>query len=94
MCNILFKTVFMLYNVYHKLGKCLQLLKIDEGDYMYAILNRCYSSISRNKDLELSQAVSNSLCLWGLGCSKKPTQFQDGKPKEADHFGAGRRNTT
>lgn len=35
-----------------------------------------------------------SLCRGELGYYKKPTQFQDGKPKEADHFGVGRGNTT
>lgn len=53
--NILHKTGFMLYNVGHMPGKHPQILKIDEGNYIHAILNRCHSSISSNKDLELGQ---------------------------------------
>ena len=66
-CNILFKTdlIFMLYNVCHDPGKCIQILRIDVSNYIHAILNRCYSSISSNKDLEPSQAVSSRVCACG-----------------------------
>lgn len=52
----------MLYNVCHDPGKCTQILKIDDSNYIHAIPNRCYSSISSNKDLEPSQAVSSRVC--------------------------------
>lgn len=53
--DILFKTGFMLYSVCRVPGKHTPILKIDESNYIHAILNRCYSSISSNKDLELGQ---------------------------------------
>lgn len=61
-CNTLFKRDFMLYSVCHEPGKCNHILKIDESNYTQAILNRCYSSISSNKDLEPSQAMSSRAC--------------------------------
>lgn len=55
----------MLYNVCQDPGKCTQIFKIDVSNYIHAILNRCYSSISSNKDLEPSQAVSRRVCACG-----------------------------
>ncbi|XP_036034450.1 uncharacterized protein LOC118577907 [Onychomys torridus] len=39
--------------------------KIDEKNKIYVILNRCYSHIPSNKELELSQIVRSKACIYG-----------------------------
>lgn len=46
------------------------------------------------KTWSAASCEQQSLGLWELGYCKKPTQFQNGEPKEADHFGVGRGDTT
>lgn len=71
-CNIFFKTDFIFYDVYHMHRECTQIPKIDDSNSTCAILNRCYSNISSNKDLGLCQAVSSKADDGGWAAARKP----------------------
>lgn len=56
-----------MYHACPKPRKYTQILKIDDSNYTHALLNRRYSSISSNKELALSQAMSSKACAMGAG---------------------------